>query len=140
MKKRRPDIRLDLCHFGAVDPFRLRLEPGPGESDAYTVRDPLGGGPPANVDVAGIGLVGAGQALFDLAIRWMDRAGRALPGPEAELRAAEVRMVLKRREARLLAALLRRHLDRLPEPPGWMPELLSALEQIDEYLRWEEAG
>jgi hypothetical protein len=50
----------------------------------------------------------------------------------------EVRVALRRREARLLASLLRRHVDRLPEPPAWMPELRHSLEQIDAYLQWEE--
>jgi hypothetical protein len=65
-------------------------------------------------------------------------AGRC-PDPAA-VPSGEARLVVGRREARLLAALLRRHLARLPEPPRWMPHLLVSLEQIDEFLRWEDVG
>jgi hypothetical protein len=54
------------------------------------------------------------------------------------LASGEVRMVVRRPEARLLAALLRRHLARLPQPPGWMRDLNRALEEIDVFLRWED--
>ena len=47
-------------------------------------------------------------------------------------------MVVKRREARLLGSLLRRHVARLPESPKWMTELLEALDEMDEFLRWQE--
>jgi hypothetical protein len=89
------------------------------------------------VELAGLNLVGAGQALLSLSLRWMGRAGRGDPPEEI---AGEVRLLVRRREARLLAALLRRHLARLPEPPAWMRDLLVSFEQIDEFLRWDDVG
>ncbi|MEM8885386.1 MAG: hypothetical protein AAGD14_15070, partial [Planctomycetota bacterium] len=85
---------------------------------------------------AGLCLVGASQALFGLSFEWLQQVG-AEPGlgPPPELN--QVRLALRRREARLLAALLRRHLRRLPEPPEWMTELRGALEEMDEFLRWQ---
>ena len=136
MKKSRPTLRLDLGRLGTVDPFRLRLVEHPPGSAQYFVEKPGGPGARMPVDLAGLNLVGAGQALLSLSVRWMSRAGMPPDGPEEPL--GEVRMVLRRREARLLAALLRRHLGRLPQPPPWMPELLASLEQIDEFLRWDD--
>lgn len=136
MKRRRPELRIELGGLGTVDPFGLRLVEHPPGSTAYFLEDPRSAGPRMPVETAGLNLVGAGQALLSLSVRWMSRAGRGLGPPEPPL--GEVRMVVRRREARLLSALLRRHLARLPEPPGWMPELLASLEQIDEFLRWDD--
>ena len=83
-------------------------------------------------------LAGAGQALLTLSMRWMRRAGRQTE-PDPLRPPGEIRMVVRRREARLIATLLRRHLDRLPQPASWMPELLEAMDQIDEFLRWADA-
>ena len=58
--------------------------------------------------------------------------------PIRRLSLGEMRLVVRRREARLLAALLRRHLARLPEAPPWMGELLRGIEEMDEFLRWQE--
>ncbi len=136
MKRHRPELRIELGGLGTVDPFGLRLVEHPPGSAAYFIEDPRGAGRRMPVEAAGLNLVGAGQALLTLSVRWMSRAGQCLDAPEPPL--AEVRMVVRRREARLLSALLRRHLARLPEPPGWMPELLVSLEQIDEFLRWDD--
>ncbi len=138
VKRRRPELRLELGGLGTVDPFGLRLVEHPLGSAEYFIEDPRSAGPRMPVEMAGLNLVGAGQALLTLSIRWMSRSGRGLGPPDAP--AGEVRMVVRRREARLLSALLRRHLARLPEPPTWMPELLASLEQIDEFLRWDDVG
>ena len=135
MKRRRPELRLELGGLGTVDPFGLRLVEHPPGSADYFIEDPRSAGPRMPVETAGLNLVGAGQALLSLSVRWMTRAGR---GGDPALPAGEVRMAVRRREARLLSALLRRHLARLPEPPGWMPELLVSLEQIEEFLRWDD--
>jgi hypothetical protein len=138
VKRRRPELRIELGGLGTVDPFGLRLVEHPPGSAAYFVENPRCAGPRMPVELAGLNLVGAGQALLSLSLRWMMGAGRGAEPAEEPL--GEVRMVVRRREARLLAALLRRHLGRLPEPPGWMPELLTSLEQIDELLRWDDVG
>ncbi len=138
MKRQRPELRIELKGLGAVDPFGLRLVEHPPASAAYFVENPLGSGARMPVEAAALNLVGAGQALLFLSVRWMTRAGRGLDPPDPPL--GEVRMVVRRREARLLSALLRRHVARLPEPPAWMPELLVSLEQIEEFLRWDDVG
>ncbi|MHC4549665.1 MAG: hypothetical protein ACYTEZ_12910 [Planctomycetota bacterium] len=135
--RRRPELRLELGCLGTVDPFRLELLEEPVGSGEFFLVDPDRREQRAPLDLAGLNLVGAGQALLGLSLRWMGRAGRELE-PPVDAALGEVRMVVRRREARLLGALLRRHLARLPEPPAWMPELLAALEQIDVFLRWEE--
>lgn len=137
MRNRKPELQVEVAGLGTVDPFRLRVVQDPPGSGNFCIEDPARKGRRAALEVAGLSLAGAGQALLMLSLRWMDRAGRSL-APEPALASGEVRMVLRRREARLLAALLRRHLDRLPEAPGWMGELLASLEQIDEFLRWED--
>jgi len=129
---------MELKGLGTVDPFGLRLVEHPKGSSEYFLEDPRAAGPRIPLDTAGLNLVGAGQALLALSVRWMCRAGRGLDPPEGP--SGEVRMIVRRREARLLAALLRRHLARLPQPPGWMPKLLVSLEQIDEFLRWDDVG
>jgi hypothetical protein len=123
--------------LGTVDPFRLDLIENPAGSGKYVVADPDRSGPTMTLDAAGLNLVGAGQALFMLSTRWLGHAGRELE-PAPGIPVGEVKMIVRRREARLVAALLRRHLARLPEPPEWMREFLDAMEQIDEFLRWEE--
>jgi hypothetical protein len=138
VKRRRPDLRIELGGLGTVDPFGLRLVEHPPGSASYFVEDPAREGCRMPLDLAGLNLVGAGQALLALSVRWMGRAGRGLDPPEPVT--GEVRMLVRRREARLLKALLRRHLARLPEPPRWMPDLLGSLEQIDEFLRWDDVG
>ena len=137
MRKSRPELRLEVSGLGTVDPFSLELieEPSGGgfllEEPQHRRRTPL--------ELAGLSLAGASQALIGLSMRWMDRAGKASRDPgDPALLTGEVRMVVRRKEARLLAALLRRHLERLPEPPEWMGSLQESLVQIDEYLRWEE--
>jgi hypothetical protein len=138
VKRRRPELRIELKGLGTVEPFGLRLVEFPLGSAAYFLEDPQHAGLRMPVETAALNLVGAGHALLTLSVRWMSLAGRAPdpPGPPS----AELRLAVRRREARLLSALLRRHLARLPEPPGWMPELLASLEQIEEFLRWDDVG
>jgi hypothetical protein len=138
VKRRRPDLRIELGGLGTVDPFGLRLVEHPPGSAEYFLENPRRAGARMPVELAGLNLVGAGQALLTLSARWMFRAGRGLDPPNVPH--GEVRMLVGRREARLLGALLRRHLARLPQPPAWMPELLVSLEQIDEFLRWDDVG
>ena len=133
----RPELRIEMGDLGTVDPFRLDLIENPAGSGKYVVADPDRSGPTMTLDAAGLNLVGAGQALFMLSTRWLGHAGRELE-PAPGIPVGEVKMIVRRREARLVAALLRRHLARLPEPPEWMREFLDAMEQIDEFLRWEE--
>ena len=137
MRRKRPDLRIELGGLGTVDPFGLEIVEEPPGSGEYFVSQP-GDVQRASLDLAGLSLVGAGQALLGLSMRWMTRAGRDVESPPGEPPFGEVRMIVRRKEARLLAALLRRHLDRLPQPPSWMPELHKSLVQIDEFLRWEE--
>jgi hypothetical protein len=133
----RPELRVEVAGLGTVDPFTLEVVEEPPGSGVYSVEDPARRGRSVALERAGLGLAGAGQALLSLSANWLASAGRGTePGPLEQL--GEVRMVIRRREARLLASLLRRHLQRLPEPPSWMPDLLLSLEQIDEFLRWEE--
>lgn len=121
-----------------MDPFGLKLVEHPEGSADYFVEDPRSAGPRVPVETAGLHLVGAGHALLALSLRWMCGAGRCVEPPAFP--SGEARLLLGRREARLLAALLRRHLARLPEPPPWMPSLLVSLEQMDEFLRWDDVG
>jgi len=135
MAKSRPELRLEVSGLGTVDPFRLELVEEPA---GFCVEEPEQGRR-TPLELAGLSLAGASQALIGLSMRWMDRAGKAGRGlAEPGLVTGEVRMVVRRKEARLLAALLRRHLERLPEPPEWMAELAESLVQMDEYLRWED--
>jgi hypothetical protein len=138
VKRSRPELRIELGGLGTVDPFGLRLVEHPPGSAVYFLENPRSAGARMPVEMAGLSLVGAGQALLSLSVRWMTRAGRCPHGPDPPL--GEIRLAVRRREARLLSALLRRHLSRLPEPPPWMPELLASLEQIDEFLRWDDVG
>lgn len=166
MRRTRPSLRVEIGKLGTVDPFRLRLVQHPPDSGRFFAEDPERGDR-IDLEVAGLNLVGASQALLGLSVRWLSQSGRVSadpdspwPAPDAGLDPAsnagsgvgsgrelgsglvppvgEVRVALRRREARLLASLLRRHVDRLPEPPAWMPELQHSLEQIDAYLQWEE--
>ncbi len=122
----------------------------------------------APLELVGLNVLGAGQALFGLSGRWLSQAGGltasgltpgglgadglgpgglvpgglgAMDGPGTEdgpeSLTGEVRLIVRRREARLLGSLLRRHLARLPQPPPWMRQLQQSFAQIDEFLRWE---
>ncbi len=133
---RRPELRLELGSLGVVDPFALAVEADPDDHEAFCVIAPGEGGRRYPLELAGMNLVGAAQALLTLSMRWASRA----PGsetPEDDLCAGEVRLRIRRREGRLLKALLKNHLGRLAEAPPWMEELLVALEEIDDFLRWE---
>lgn len=136
-KRTRPELRVELETLGTVDPFVLAVVEEPAGSGRFFVADPERRGHRMPLELAGLSILGAGQALLSLSTRWMGAAGRD-PEPGGDVPAGEVRMLVRRREARLMAALLRRHLDRLPQPPRWMPELLEALQQIDVFLRWDE--
>jgi len=74
---------------------------------------------------------------MDLSMRWFLEAQPGARNDEPPPPLGEMRMVVRRREARLLGSLLRRHLGRLPQPPPWMKELLHAIEEMDEFLRWQ---
>ena len=132
----RPELLLDIRALGRVNPFRLRLIEEPPSSGQFYMKADAGQVP---LDMAGLAVVGAAQALFTLSARWLARAGRGVD-PEALPPPGEVRVLLKRREARLLAALVRRHLTRLEQAPPWMTDLRQTMEQIDEFLRWEDPG
>jgi len=147
-----------MAHLGRVNPFQLAIEESPPGSGEFRVLPPRNSKraatEPLPLERAGLCLVGASQALMDLSLRWLAESGRMAPDgggrppyadpaalpplPMAPLPLAEMRMALRRREARLLASLLRRHLGRLPQPPEWMAALLSALDELDEFLRWQE--
>ena len=137
MRRGRPELRVEVAGLGTVDPFRLRLVKRPPDSGEYCVEDPNLRDRHATLEVAGLSLAGAGQALLALSMRWMDSADRS-KAADPVLPVGEVRIVLRRREARLLGVLLRRHLKRLQHAPPWMRELHISLVQIDEFLRWEE--
>jgi hypothetical protein len=141
----RPELRLEMGSLGTVDPFGLTLREDPGSPGVFVVERPASGtGPPARLglDLAGLNLIGAAHALFSLSSRWLEQAGRLGNDPESTFAvpSGEVRLRVRRREARLVASLLRRHLARLPQPPGWMREFLVSLEEIDHFLRWDELG
>lgn len=136
-RKRRPGLRLELGALGLVDPFRLEVVEDPPGSERLAVQAPGAPGVRLPLETAGLNLVGAGQALLGLSFRWMTLAGGG-HGPEGLGPTGEVRLLVRRREARLLAALLRRHLGRLPQPARWMADFLKALEEVDLVLRWEE--
>jgi hypothetical protein len=136
VKRRRPELRIELGRLGTVDPFGLRLVRHPPGSSEHFLEDPRAAGRLSPVEPAALHLVGASQALLGLSMRWMAAAGRDAGAGDPPT--AEIRLAVRRREARLLSALLKRHLARLPEPPAWMPELLVSLEQIDEFLRWDD--
>ena len=122
--------------LGAVNPFQLQIVEHPCGSGEYFVEDPELGRR-SSVELAGLDLVGAGQALLGLSMRWLRESGGEIePGELPPL--GDVRMRVRRREARLLSSLLRRHLARLPQPPRWMGELRRSLEEIDSFLRWED--
>jgi len=124
-------LRLEITGLGTVDPFRLRVVEHVGD---HFVETP--GGPRTQVERAGICLVGASRALLNLSMGWLEAAGRTPEGPGPPP-VGELHLIMKRRESRLLAALLRRHLGRLPQAPVWMGELLESLEEMEEFLRWD---
>jgi len=141
----RPELRIAMGSLGTVDPFGLALREDPEAPGVFLVEGPSpAGGPPARIglDLAGLNLIGAAHALFALSSRWLEQAGRLGTDPESTgaIPTGEVRLRVRRREARLVASLLRRHLARLPQPPAWMREFLASLEEIDHFLRWDELG
>jgi len=147
MKSRaaRPELRLEMGALGTVDPFDLTLREDPASSGCFVVEHPgaaEGRCPRIALDLAGLNLVGAAHALFSLSTRWLKQAGRIDHDGEGALDVptGEVRLRVRRREARLVASLLRRHLGRLPQPPAWMREFLASMEEIDHFLRWDELG
>lgn len=142
----RPHLRLEMGELGRVDPFQLTLEESPPGSGSYLVRPP-DGDRALSVERAGLCLVGASQALFQLSFGWLQQVspdgaacegGGAGPGEAGPPVMGEMRLAVRRREARLLGALLRRHIARLPQPPGWMSDLCKAIDEMDEFLRWQE--
>jgi hypothetical protein len=134
-RKLRPHLRLEMAELGRVDPFLLAVEERPPGSGKFQVHAREGGdGIP--VERAGLSLVGASQALFKLSFEWLQQVGGDAPEPGPVM--GEMRLAVRRKEARLMAALLRRHLGRLPEPPEWMSDLMRALDEMDEFLRWQE--
>lgn len=138
-RKLRPHLRLEMAELGRVDPFLLAVEERPPGSGKFHVQ-PREGGDGIPVERAGLCLVGASQALFKLSFEWLQQVGGEAPdselGPGPVM--GEMRLAVRRKEARLMAALLRRHLGRLPEPPEWMSDLMRALDEMDEFLRWQE--
>jgi len=137
-RNRRPDLRLDLGPLGTVNPFHLEVVEDPPASGHHAVQAPGLQACRLPVEMAGLNLVGAGQALLALSYRWMVRAGKVGDEDGPARNPGEVRLLIHRREARLLSSLLRRHLARLPQPPAWMGEFLKALEEVEMVLRWED--
>lgn len=119
-----------------MDPFQLKVVPDPGGTEAFYVQDAEGRRTP--LEGAGLNIVGASQALLGLSMRWLVLSGKEVVPGEPVPTVGEVRLVVRRKEARLLGSLLRRHLRRLPQPPGWMRELSRSFREMDEVLRWEE--
>ena len=144
--RKRPRLALEMGNLGCVDPFDLRLQEDPPGSGKFRLHPAQGadlkGAKALELERAGLCVAGCSQALMELSMRWFfeSRAGVFSEGdlPEAPPSLGEMRLVVRRREAKLLAALLRRHLNRLPEPPKWMRELLRGIEEMDEFLRWQE--
>ena len=149
--RKRPRLALEMGSLGCVDPFELRLQedpPGSGKFRLHPAQDAKANmGPALELERAGLCIAGCIQALMELSMRWFfesragilsDADGLDAPPSPGEMRLGEMRLVVRRREAKLLAALLRRHLNRLPEPPEWMGDLLRGIEEMDEFLRWQE--
>ena len=146
--RKRPRLSLEMGHLGCVDPFDLVVREDPPGSGKFRVQPTGGAQNPLAVERAGLCIVGCSQALMDLSMRWFLEAqpgergpvGGGTPdgrAPDGLASLGEMRMVVRRREARLIGSLLRRHLGRLPQPPTWMAELLGAIEEMDEFLRWQ---
>jgi len=157
--RKRPRLSLEMGHLGCVDPFDLVVREDPPGSGKFRVQPTVGAQNPLAVERAGLCIIGCSQALMDLSMRWFLEAQSCERGSAVERGAAgglapdgripdgrvpdglaplgEMRMVVRRREARLIGSLLRRHLGRLPQPPTWMAELLGAIEEMDEFLRWQ---
>jgi len=152
--RKRPQLALEMAHLGCVDPFSLALREHPPGSGEFRLQLPMGSreplsARPISVERGGLCIAGASQALMDLSLRWFleaqtesRRAMRldggldgCMDGPPPSL--GEMRMVVRQREAKLLGSLLRRHVGRLPQPPAWMSELLRAIDEMDEFLRWQ---
>ena len=125
--------------LGTVDPFDLQVVEDPSGSGRLAVEARAAPGARMPLERAGLNLVGAGQALLGLSLRWMARAGRE-PPDDALRGPAEVRLLVRRREANLMALLLRRHVDRLHDAPAWMADFLQALGDIEVLLQWEKEG
>ncbi len=139
MRRGRPALSLEMSDLGRVDPFRLRLVEEPPASGNYFLYPRGEEARRVPMDLAGLAVVGAAQALFSLSAKWLTMSAREIDTHPIPPVAGEVRVLLRRREARLVAALLRRHIARLEQPPPWMAELRQTMVQIDEFLRWEEA-
>lgn len=136
------DKHHDSTHEG---PREVGPEVGPEVGREENVRR-------VSVERAGLCLAGASEALFHLSFRWMRETGAieerhgaqrgdSCAGSGLDPRSVapvQMRLALERREGRLLAALLRRHLRRLPQPAPWMATLLRSLEEMDDYLSWQE--
>ncbi len=142
-RARRPRLRMDMRPLSAVDPFGLELFQNPPDSGDYFVKPRTGAGEQLPLEMAGLAVVGAAHALFSLSARWLSSSHEPdspdLVPPDSGPPLAEMRTVLRRREARLLSALLRRHRKRLEHAPAWMSDLQVSLDEIDEFLRWEDA-
>ena len=140
---KRPQLALEMAHLGCVDPFALALDENPPGSGKFQVRPPRGADKPLSIERAGLCIAGASQALMDLSLRWflasqVEERREDPPSPlDPPGHLGEMRMVVRRREARLLGSLLRRHVGRLPQPPKWMEELLRAIDEMDDFLRWQ---
>ena len=104
-RQTRPHLRLEMGELGSVDPFRLAVEESPPGSGNFLVRRP-DGAQSLSVERAGLCLVGASQALFQLSFGWLQQVS-----PDEEVAdppgcgppvMGEMRLAVRRREARLL--------------------------------------
>jgi len=141
--RKRPRLAIEMGNLGCVDPFELEVSEEPPGSGTFRLRVPGTKGKSSaaalEAERAALCVAGCSQALMDLSLRWYvethPEAGKGA-GTDAPPPMGEMRLVVRRREARLLGALLRRHVARLPQPPKWMDDLLRGIEEMDEFLRW----
>ena len=133
---RRPTLLLGIEPLGPVDPFALDVLEEPPDSGKFCVRTEEAS---LSVTRAGLHLMGAANALCELSATWMDRVGAPAAEPPSlgpMLALGGVHFILRRRDARLLTSLLKRHLARLPQPPAWMTDLHRSLEEVQVLLQW----